>query len=184
MSAFNCLVPPFQYTSTDRLGKGLVWMLNSGHHTPTENFILMPYDGGIVLLNKDYPNIERIKEIVLEYVQIDEKSRCWKRCEKLYEEFKSLTDKNACDMLFFIDNIYSKRREKARCDKDAREVLKRIRKNHLSSKRRRKEKIIYALYNIGWDEKTINGGFQKGAEYCFLYGYLSAIEDMRKGGAK
>jgi hypothetical protein len=69
--------------------------------------------------------------------------------------------------------LYQERRQ------EAQETIKQFGKCRITSKKNGKEKIIKAVYDIGWNEKTVQGGTQKGAEYCFLYGYLSALNDMK-----
>lgn len=179
MSGFHLLEPAFRFCSKEQLSEGLIWQLEEGYHVPLDEFVALPHDGGIILLNRDYPNIWRIKEIFTEYCTIDNYRR-QKRLDNLYDEFKKLTSNNNTWVLLRMRSVYQERRKKARERAEAQEVIKQFRKNHITSKKNGKEGIIGAVYGIGWDEKKVQGGTQKGAEYCFLYGYLTALREMRE----
>lgn len=178
MSGFHLLEPEFEFCSKEELSKGLMWQLEEGYHVPLDEFVALPYDGGIILLNMDYPNIQRIREIFTEYCTIDNPHR-QRRLENLYVEFRELTSQSNTWVLSRMRFLYQERRRDAQERAEAQETIKQFRKCRITSKKNGKEKIIKAVYDIGWNEKTVQGGTQKGAEYCFLYGYLSALNDMK-----
>lgn len=182
MAGSHLLEPKFEFWSKEELSqcKGLVWHLEEGYHVPLDEFVALPYDGGIIILNSNYPNIGRIKEIFTEYCTIDNMSRYWKRLDKLWNEFKELAGEQNMGILCSMGDLYRERRKKANLHTRATEILKQFRKNRITTKRNGKEGIISAIFDIGWNEKTVYGGCEKGAEYCFLYGYLSAMEDFRE----
>ena len=179
MSGFHLLEPKFQYLSKDQLGKSLVWLLEEGYHVPLDEFVALPHDGGIIILNREYPNIRRIQEIFTEYCTIDS-LRCNKRLDSLYDEFKKLTSKSNTRVLNRMRSLYQERRENARIETKAKEVIKQFRKNRITAKRNGKEDIIHAIFSVGWDKKHTHGGNDLGAEYCFLYGYLSALNEIKE----
>lgn len=177
MSGFHLLEPEFRFRGKEELSEGLIWQLEEGYHVPLDEFVALPYDGGIILLNRDYPNIQRVKEIFTEYCTIDDLRR-QKRLDNLFVEFRELTSKSNTWVLSRMRKLYQDRRQEARERAEAQEVIKQFRKCRITSKKNGKERIIGAVYSIGWNEKTVQGGTQKGAEYCFLYGYLTALREM------
>lgn len=179
MSGFHLLEPEFEFCSKEELSKGLIWQLENGYHVPLDEFVALPHDGGIILLNADYPNIWRIKQIFTEYCTIDNLRR-QKRLDNLFVEFRELTSKSNTWVLSRMRKLYQDRRQAAVEKAAAQEAIKQFRKCRITSKKNGKEEIIKAVYDIGWNEKTVQGGTQKGAEYCFLYGYLTALKEMRE----
>lgn len=179
MSGFHLLEPDFRYCHKDQLGKGLVWLLEEGYHVPLDEFVALPHDGGIILLNNEYPNIRRIRQIFTEYCTIDD-FRHNKKLDSLYDEFKKLTSDSNTWVLIRMRSLYQERRKEARIKAQAQETVKQFRKNRITTKRNGKEDIIHAIFSIGWDKKTVQGGSALGAEYCFLYGYLSAITEKQR----
>lgn len=179
MNGFHLLEPEFQFRSKEQLSKWLVRLLEEGYHVPLDEFVALPHNGGIIILNRDYPNIQRIRQIFTEYCTI-EISRNRKRLDNLFDEFKRLTSDSNTWVLSAMRLLYQERRQKARNKAEAQEIIKQFRKNRITSKKRGKEDIIHAIFNIGWNEKTMHGGYDMGAEYCFLYGYLSALREMRE----
>ncbi len=182
MDGFELLKPVYEFWSKEELSQcsGLVWHLEEGYHVPLDKFVALPHNGGIIILNSDYPNIWRIKEIFTEYCTIDNRSRYHKRLDKLWDEFKELAGKENMGILCSMGDLYRKRREKANLHTQATEIIKLFRKNRITAKKKGKEDIIHAIFSIGWDKKDVHGGSALGAEYCFLYGYLSALNEIRE----
>ncbi len=181
MSGFHLLQPVFEYCSKDYLSQqeGLVWLLENEYNVPLDEFMALPCDGGVIILNREYPNIERIRQIFTEYCTIDGGSRYMERLDSLYNEFRKLASGSNTYILREMRLLYQERRKNARIQAEAQETIKQFRKNHITSKKRGKEDIIHAIFNIGWNKKDVHGGSASGAEYCFLYGYLSALKETR-----
>lgn len=184
MDGFQLLQPVFEFCSKEDIAQnnGFVWLLEEGYHVPIDEFVALPHDGGLIILNRDYPNIGRIQQIFTEYCTIDNISRCHKRLNDLWQEFKELTSESNLQVLSHVGSLYWERRKNAKIQSEAQKTIKQFRKNRITTKIKGKEDIIHAIFRIGWDEKTVHGGCSKGSEYCFLYGYLSAMNDMKKGG--
>lgn len=144
MDGFGLLEPVYEFWSKEELSqcKGFVWHLEEGYHVPLNEFVALPHDGGIIILNSDYPNIGRIKEIFSEYCTIDNASRYYKRLDNLYDEFKELTSKNNTWVLISMRSLYQGRRKKARIQAEAQEAIKQIRKNHITTKKKGKRTLF------------------------------------------
>lgn len=183
MDGFGLLEPVYEFWSKEELSqcKGLVWHLEEGYHVPLDEFVALPHDGGVIILNRGYPNIGRIQQIFTEYCTIDNGSRYHKRLDNLYAEFEELTSKNNTWVLISMRLLYQERRRKNKTQTEAQEIIRQFKKNRITTMKKGKEDIIHAIFSIGWDKKDVHGGSAIGAEYCFLYGYLSALKDVEKG---
>lgn len=80
MDGFHLLQPAFEFCSKEHLSqcKGLLWSLEEGYHVPLDEFVALPHNGGIIILNRDYPNIGRIQQIFTEYCTIDNGAKRYK----------------------------------------------------------------------------------------------------------
>ena len=158
----------------------LLVLVHSYKHNISEPFVLCTRGREIILINEDLANIEESIQIIQEIMGM----KYLDHAEGLLNDFEKLHGKDAADVLLYIWFDWIKERQAVEVNRQAQEVLAKIKKCRLKNKAKKESAIINELFNIGFG---IYGGerkcdFNAGEENVFLYGYMLGMKSSTQRG--
>ena len=135
-------------------------------------FVLCKRGLETILINEDLPNIEESIQLINEIMGV----KYLDYAEGLFDDFKKLHGEAAFNVLLYIWHDWRKERQAVEVNRQAQEVLAKIKKCRLKKKVQKERDIIDELFSIDFDA---------GKENVFLYGYMIGREyASRKGTMK
>lgn len=138
-----------------------------------------------IFVNPEIKDYERVIEILQKIFTCKYLNRT---LEKLFDELKTLTDKETDSAVLTMWSDWRDEVRKLELNEQAKAALKAARSNRLYHKSRKEKDIIKELFDIGFGlyEPKAECNWQQGAENAFMYGYLMGMKasgsDIVKGG--
>lgn len=156
-----------------------IFALNMLYKTDVNGFVICPHQRETIYLNKSFEQANNLIPIINKFMA---QKYCDRKADKLYKEFKDLAGEKAAGILNHIWSDWRKERMEADAKEEAERVLERAKKKQITSLVQKKSNVIKKAFSIGFGtyNKEAKCDFQKGAECAFVYGYLSAMEDLKK----